>query len=101
MFINFTNFYQRFVKDFSKITTLITLLLNIIGLSDLARKAFTVDNKKVFEVDSRINEIMINLSKNLTYISNIGAIREATFLIFNTKKVFNHLKQAFIKALIL
>ena len=32
---------------------------------------------------------------------NIRATRESIFLIPNAKKVFNHLKQAFIKALIL
>ena len=34
------------------------------------------------------------------YIPNIKAIEKLFFLIFNTKKTFNYLKQAFIKVLI-
>ena len=33
-----------------------------------------------------------NKFKNLTFVPNIGAIKELTFLISNTKNVFNHLK---------
>ena len=32
---------------------------------------------------------------------NIETTEESTFLIYNIKKIFNHLKQAFIKVLIL
>ena len=39
--------------------------------------------------------------EKLTYIANIGAIKKPIFLTFNTKKVFNYLRQAFIKASIL
>ena len=73
----------------------------------MASKTFKAnDNKNVGSDDNRANKTIINLSKNnktqkLTYMSSIKVTKEYTFLIFNTKKIFNHLKQAFIKALIL
>ena len=67
---------------------------------------FKANDKRVFEVGGRANEIVVNSSKNnksknLIYMSNIRAMEKATFLISNTKKALNHLKQAFIKAKIL
>ena len=41
-----------------------------------------------------------NKFRNLTRVSNIEATKKTTFLNFNAKKVFNYLKQMFIKALI-
>ena len=38
-----------------------------------------VDNDKVIRVNNKANEIVKNLSKNLRYIPNIGAIRELIF----------------------
>ena len=35
------------------------------------------------------------------YMPNIRAIKKSIFLILNAKKTFNHLKQMFIKTLIL
>ena len=35
------------------------------------------------------------------HMPNIGAIKKSTFLTSNTKEIFNHLKQIFIKILIL
>ena len=72
-------------------------------------KALRVGNNKVIRNDSnKANKKIINLfnkskrnkSRNLMYKPNIKAIRKSTFLIFNIKKTFNRLKQAFIKALI-
>ena len=73
----------------------------------LALKAFKIDNNKIVNINgNRANKIVINLfknkkSKNLIYISNIGAIKKPNFLIFDAKKTFNYLQLAFIKALIL
>ena len=73
----------------------------------MALKAFTVkDNEIVGNSGGRTNKIFVNLfknnkSKNLTRMSNIEAIKNSTFLISNTKKTFNQLQLAFIKALIL
>ena len=64
----------------------------------MALKTLKVNNNKVVTGGSnRANKTVVNSSKNLTYMPNIKAIKESTFLIFNTKKTFNYLKQAFIK----
>ena len=75
-------------------------------LSNLALKAFEVNDNKVVGVGNRANETVMNLSKNkksrnLIYIPNIEVTEEPNFLTFNAKKVFNYLWLAFIKALIL
>ena len=43
----------------------------------------------------------MNSPRNLTHMPSIRAIKKSSFLTLNTKKVFNYLKQVFIKALIL
>ena len=74
------------------------------GLLDLVPKTFKANNNKIIRGGSnRTNKIVINLSKNNKFrnsmhMPNIEAKREFIFLIFNTKKAFNHLKQVFIKA---
>ena len=74
------------------------------GLSKLVPKMFRANgNKIVSDGGGRTNKTVVNLSINkksrkLTYIPNIEAIRELNFLIPNTKKTFNHLWLAFIKA---
>ena len=104
VFIGFTNFYQRFIKGFSRFTTLLTFLLKITGLSKLAPKTLRVnDNEVVSSNSSKANKTFVNLSKNkksknLMRMPNIGAIKKPIFLIFNTKKAFNQLRLAFIKA---
>ena len=66
-------------------------------LLDLTLKAFRADDDKVVgSYGSRANETVVNLSKNkksrkLTYMPNIEAIEEPTFLTTNAKKSFNHL----------
>ena len=97
MFIGFVNFYQHFIQGFNRIATLFILLLKITELSNLALKAFKVDNNEVVEDGDRVNKIVVNLSKtnkskNLIYISNIGAIKKPAFSITNIKKTFNRLK---------
>ena len=64
------------------------------------------DNEIIGESNSKANETIVNLSKNkksrnLTHMPNIRAIEKPNFLTSNTKKAFNHLWLAFIKALIL
>ena len=72
------------------------------GITNFASKLFKANNNKVVDKDgSKANETIENLSKNLTYILNIGAIKKSIFLTLDATKVFNHLKQAFIKAPIL
>ena len=75
-------------------------MLKIIGLSkESAPKTFRAnDDKVVGGGNGRTNEMVRNLSRKLTRVPNIRAIGEANFLTSNTKKVFNHLRLAFIKA---
>ena len=76
-------------------------------MKKLAPKAFEAkENRVVGDGDGRTNGTVVNLSKNkksriLTSMLNIRAIRKSKFLTCNTKKIFNHLQLAFIKALIL
>ena len=66
----------------------------------MASKAFKPDSNELFRNSDRTNEIVVNLSKNLTYMLNIKDIKKFVFLTSNAKKAFNCLKQVFIKALI-
>ena len=69
VFIGFANFYQRFILGYSKIVILFTFLLKIIGLSDLASKAFKANNNKVVDDgDSRANKTIVNLSNQLKIV---------------------------------
>ena len=70
---------------------------------NLALKTLKIDDSKVVEIGDRANKKAVNLlkknkSKNLTHIPNIGVIGEPNLLIPKAKKIFNYLKQAFIKA---
>ena len=73
---------------------------------NFALKMFKADDNIVISNNSgKANETVVKLfknnkSKNLIYMLNIEVIEEPIFLIFNAKKTFNNLKQAFIKALI-
>ena len=74
----------------------------------MAQKVFKADNNEVVGGGggSRNNKTVVNLSKNnkfgkLIHMLNIGAIRKPNFLTPNTKKGFNHLQLAFIKAFVL
>ena len=75
----------------------------------MTSKIFRINDNEVVEVNKKVNKTVVNLfnklknnkSKNLTCIPNIWAMRKSIFQTFNAKKTFNHLKQAFIKALIL
>ena len=107
VFIGFANFYWRFIRGFNRIVALLTSLLKIIGLSNLASKTFRAnDNELVGGNSDRANKTVMNLFKNnkfrnLTCMPNIGATGEPNLLIFDAKKAFNHLQLAFIEALIL
>ena len=69
--------------------------------------AFRACNNEVVGSDGgRADETVVNLSKNKkskksTCVPNVGATGESNFLIPNSKKAFNHLRLAFIKAPIL
>ena len=107
VFIGFANFYQCFIRSFSKIAAPLTFLLKTTGLSDSASKAFRADDDEVVgNSGSKANETVVNLSKNnksrnSSHVPNIGATGEPNFLTSNAKKTFNHLRLAFIEAPIL
>ena len=69
-------------------------------------KAFRADDDEIVGGGNKTNETVVNLSKNeksrkSTHVPNIGATGKPNFLTPNAKKAFNHLRLAFIKALIL
>ena len=113
VFIGFANFYQRFILGFSRIAPPLTSILKTSeSPKELARKVFRADiNEVVGGGGGRADETVRNLSKskksknnkseNSTRVPNIGATEEPTFLTSDTRKAFNFLRQAFIKALIL
>ena len=107
MFIGFVNFYQRFIRGFSKIVVLSISLLKTTGSSNLGLKVFKADdNEVVGGGGDRANKTIVNLfknnkSRNLIHMPNIGATRKHNFLTSDIKKALNHLWLAFIKALIL
>ena len=100
------NFYWRFIQGFSKIAAPFTFLLKTTGSSESAPKAFKADdNEVVGDASGRANKTFMDSSKSkneksriLTRVPNIGAIGEPNFLTLNTKKGFNQLRLAFIKA---
>ena len=101
VFIDFANFYQRFIRGFSKIAAPLISILKITGSSkELALKTFRTDEDKVVSGGGN-DEIVRNLSRKLTRMPNIRAIGKPNFLTPNAKKAFNYLWLAFIKALIL
>ena len=64
----------------------------------MALKTLKVDDNEIIGNDSnKTNKIIVNLSKNLMYVSNIRAIGKPLFLTLNAKKNFNYLKQIFVK----
>ena len=107
-FIDFVNFYQHFIQSFSKIAILLILLLKATKSLNLVPNVFRTNDNEVVGINGRTNITFKNLSKskkskndkseNLTCMLNIEAIRKLTFLISNTKNVFNYLRLTFIKA---
>ena len=108
VFIDFANFYRRFIRGFSRIAAPLTSLLKTTGSSESAPKAFRADDDEVVGGGGggRANGTVVNSSKNeksrkLTCMTNIGATGEPNFLTPDAKKAFNHLRLAFIEAPIL
>ena len=63
VFIGFANFYWHFIQNFSRIAAPLTLLLKVMGSSDLALKVFKADDNKIVEDDNRANKTVVNLFK--------------------------------------
>ena len=71
-----------------------------------APRAFKAGNNKVVGGGGRVDETVVNLSKNeksrkSTRVPNIGTMGEPNFLTPDATKAFNYLRLAFIKAPIL
>ena len=102
VFIGFANFYQKFIRGFSKIAAPLTSILQTTGSSDSSRK--DDDDEVVRGGDDR------NLSKSKSKKSKntksgvqtcLFAMGKPTFLTPNIREAFNQLRQVFIKAPIL
>ena len=109
VFIGFANFYQFFIQGFSKKTALLISILKTTGLSKQSDlRVFKAGNNEVVGNGDRANKTVVDLSKSknkksrkLMRMPNIKVTGEPNFLTPNTKKAFNHLRLAFIKAPIL
>ena len=104
VFLNFANFYRRFIKDFSKIAALLTSMLKTMAPSTLAGSAYTKTNENELDINSgggigsdRVNDRIENLSRSIKVKNSSGT----DFLTSGTKEAFSCLWKAFIKAPIL
>ena len=84
----------------SKIAILFAIIFKTIRF--FKESAFKGSNNKDIENSSGIDKTVRELfkCKKVTYILNIRSIRKPNFLNPNAKKIFNYLRQTFIKALI-
>ena len=100
VFIGFANFYQQFIRGFSRIATPLISMLKTTGSSDSAQKD---DDDEVVGGGGDRNLSKSKKSKNTKsgIQTRIGATGEPTFLTPDAREAFNQLRQAFTKALIL
>ena len=100
VFIGFANFYQRFIRGFSRIAAPLTSMLKTTGSSDLAQRD---DDDEVVGGGGDRNLSKSKKSKNAKsrIQTRFGAMEEPTFLTPNTRKAFNQLRQVFTEAPIL
>ena len=123
VFLNFVNFYWRFIQGFNKIAgPLISMLqtLSSIGLSTILQLIDVADKNEVGDSkssDNKINLLNSSTSKRSTgagYLTSGGAkrgggnnkkgvkaARDPNYLNPATKKAFNYLRHTFIQAPIL
>ena len=88
VFINFTNFYWRLIRGFSRIAAPLTSMLKTTGSSDLAQR--DDDNKFVGGGSDKNLSKSKKLKNTKSEIqTHIGAMREPTILIFGAREVFN------------
>ena len=106
--IGFANFYQRFIKSFSRIVAPLIAMLKTTRSS--IASAFKVDHDEVVGDGGAVREDVIGWldaskklakSKSQTKSGNSNNWEESKFLTSEAKKSFNHLRHAFTKALIL
>ena len=104
VFIGFANFYQQFIGGFSKIAAPLTTMLKTIRSSNLLQKDDDDEvvggggDRNLFK--SKSNSKKLENAKSVVQ-THLDATGEPTFLIPNTRKTFNQLRQAFTEAPIL
>ena len=120
LFIGFANFYQRFIKDFSKILVPLTAMLKTIESSVISTSR--IDDNEIISDRSAVGQSAIGegaigrdvvgrsdvsrksaKSKSWTksgHLGNSNNSEKPEFLIPKAKKAFNYLRQASTKALI-
>lgn len=125
VFLGLVNFYQRFIKSFSKVATLFTFMLKTILQSLFSTSDFDIVNLSSAEIARSggvggVNKKVKNLSKakntkKLTKSNNNNILAKskksiksianqasrADFLIPKAKVMFTYLRQVFTKVLIL
>ena len=67
VFISFANFYWRFIWGFSRITVLLTLMLKMTRLSNMAPRLWVNDNEVVGDAGKADDR---NMSKKLNNIKS-------------------------------
>ena len=102
VFIGFANFYRHFIKDFSKIATLLTAILKTTGLS--IASASRVDDDEIVGGGGAISRSDVSKksdkSKSRTksgHLGNNNDLKERKFLTSDAREVFNLLRQALPK----
>ena len=110
VFLGFANFYKRFIRNFSKIVTLLTLMLQTTNKEALSTQA--TENKKNQDTSASANSVggrgVDGDIKNLSFVVKLAKSKKPIFVKFNSsgtdfftirvKKAFIHLRKAFIKA---
>ena len=73
MFLGFANFYRHFIKDFSKISAPLTLMLKMTASSVLARPVYCRANENELGMDGgggKIDDRLANLLSSAKKISS-------------------------------
>ena len=97
VFIEFANFYQCFIKVFSKIAAPLTSMLKISLQQSGTLPATAVDNSEVFKSSGK-NEGKLAKSD---FTKLVRGAEKPSFLTLDARQAFPQLRQAFIKAPIL
>ena len=92
VFIGFINFYQYFIRDFSRLATSLTLILKTTQSSDLAPRKLRT-NEVIRGGGKANNRNLSKESKNAKFSIQIyiRAMEEPIFLILDAKEIFNQL----------
>ena len=88
VFIDFANFYQQFIQDFSRIAVILISILKTTKLSDIALR--DNDNEVVRgSGDKNLSKSKKLKNRKSEIQTHIGATGEPTFLTFSARETFN------------